>query len=226
MKRRSRREIAARAAADLWDGACVNLGIGIPTEIPDHVSNEVEILFHSENGLLGMGPAALPGQEDADLINAGKRHITMLPGGSFFSHNDAFVMIRGGHVDLSIMGAFEVSAEGDLANWATNDPHAVPGVGGAMDLAIAAREVWVLMEHTTKDGVSRIRTSCSYPLTARNCVSKVYTDLAILRVTRSGLVVEELVPGLDLRELQSLTDAPLRMAEVAVGMSSWQPTGR
>jgi len=208
----SRRQMAWRAAQDIPEGAYVNLGIGLPTLCGDYVPKDREIIFHSENGILGMGPAPQKGQEDPDLINAGKQLVTLLPGGSYFHHNDAFVMIRGGHIDLALMGALEVAANGDLANWITNDPHAPPGVGGAMDLAAGAKEVRILLEHTTKEGGPRIRKTCSYPLTAKACVRRIYTNLAMIDVTPDGLVVREIVDGLDLAGLQKVTEPNLVLA--------------
>jgi 3-oxoadipate CoA-transferase, beta subunit len=212
MKSLSRKQIAWRAAQDIPDGAYVNLGIGLPTMVSDYIPGEREIVFHSENGLLGMGPAPKPGEADPDLINAGKGLTTLVPGGAFFHHNDAFLMIRGGHLDLALLGAFEVSEKGDLANWTTEDPNFSPGVGGAMDLAVGAREVRVLVEHTTKEGKPRIRKRCGYPLTAPHCVKRVYTNLAVLDVTPDGIVVREMVEGLDLPGLQKLTEAELALA--------------
>jgi 3-oxoadipate CoA-transferase, beta subunit len=212
MKPLSRRQMAWRAAQDLENGACVNLGIGLPTLCSDFIPEGREIVFHSENGILGMGPAPKPGEEDKDLINAGKQLVTLLPGGVYFHHNDAFLMIRGGHLDVALLGAFEVSEKGDLANWTTEDPDFPPGVGGAMDLAVGAREVRVLVEHTTKDGRPRIRKHCVYPLTAPHCVKRVYTNLAVLDVTREGIVVREMVEGLDLAGLQERTEASLTLA--------------
>ena len=208
----SRRQMAWRAAQDIPEGAYVNLGIGLPTLCGDYVPKNREIVFHSENGILGMGPAPQKGQEDPDLINAGKQLVTLLPGGSYFHHNDAFLMIRGGHIDLALMGALEVAANGDLANWITNDPHAPPGVGGAMDLAAGAKEVRILLEHTTKDGGPRIRKTCSYPLTAKACVKRIYTNLAVIDVAPDGLVVREIVEGLDLAGLQQVTEPKLTLA--------------
>ncbi len=208
----SRRQMAWRAAQDIENGAVVNLGIGLPTLCSDFIPAGREIVFHSENGILGMGPAPAMGQEDRDLINAGKQLVTLMPGGSYFHHNDAFLMIRGGHIDLAMMGALEVSEAGDLANWTTNDPHAPPGVGGAMDLAAGAKEVRILVEHTTKEGSPRIKKSCSYPLTAAQCVSRIYTNLAVIEVTKDGLVVREMVDGLDLAQLQKLTEPKLSLA--------------
>jgi 3-oxoadipate CoA-transferase beta subunit len=204
--------MAWRAAQDIENGAAVNLGIGLPTLCADFIPAGREIMFHSENGLIGMGPSPAKGQEDPDLINAGKQLVTLMPGGAYFHHNDAFLMIRGGHIDLAIMGAFEVSEAGDLANWTTNDPHAPPGVGGAMDLAAGAKEVRILVEHTTKEGQARIKQACSYPLTAAKCVSRIYTNLAVIDVTKDGLVVREMVEGLDLAGLQKLTEPKLTLA--------------
>jgi len=212
MKPLSRRQMAWRAAQDIQDGTYVNLGIGLPTMVSDFIPSGREIVFHSENGILGMGPAPKPGEEDPDLINAGKGLTTMVPGGVFFHHNDAFLMIRGGHLDLALLGAFEVAENGDLANWTTEDPDFPPGVGGAMDLAAGAREVRVLVEHTTKDGRPRIRKRCGYPLTAPHCVKRVYTNLAVLDITPDGVVVREMVDGLDLAGLQERTEARLRLA--------------
>ena len=212
MKPLTRRQMAWRAAQDIDDGACVNLGIGLPTMVSDFIPAGREIVFHSENGILGMGPAPKPGEEDKDLINAGKGLTTLVPGGSFFHHTDAFLMIRGGHLDLALLGAFEVAENGDLANWTTEDPNFAPGVGGAMDLAVGAKEVRVLVEHTTKDGKPRIRKKCGYPLTAPRCVKRVYTNLAVLDVTREGIIVREMVEGLDLVKLQALTEAKLTLA--------------
>jgi 3-oxoadipate CoA-transferase beta subunit len=208
----TRRQMAWRAAQDIQDGAYVNLGIGLPTLCSDFIPAGREIVFHSENGILGMGPAPKPGEEDPDLINAGKQLTTMVPGGVFFHHNDAFLMIRGGHLDVALLGAFEVSEKGDLANWTTEDPNFAPGVGGAMDLAVGAKEVRVLVEHNTKDGRPRIRKQCGYPLTAPHCVKRIYTNLAVLDVTKEGVVVREMVDGLDLAKLQELTEAKLVLA--------------
>ncbi|HXQ51870.1 MAG TPA: 3-oxoacid CoA-transferase subunit B [Stellaceae bacterium] len=212
MKPLTRRQMAWRAAQDIVDGAYVNLGIGMPTLVSDYLPAGREIVVHSENGILGMGGAPRPGAEDPDLINAGKGLTTLLAGGAFFHHNDAFAMIRGGHLDLSIMGAFEVSQDGDLANWTTDDPAFAPGVGGAMDLAVGAKEVRALMEHTTKDGAPRIRRHCVYPLTARACVKRVYTNLAVLDITAEGVVVREMIEALDLASLQDVTEPKLILA--------------
>ncbi len=208
----SRRQMAWRAAQDLRDGQYVNLGIGMPTLVSDYLPAHREIVLHSENGILGMGGAPQPGEEDRDLINAGRALATLHPGGAFFHHNDAFLMIRGGHIDLSIMGAYEVSARGDLANWMTNSETRAPGVGGAMDLAAGAKEVWALMEHNAKDGTPRLRQACTLPLTAKACVRRVYTNLAVIDVTREGLVVREMIEGLELDTLQKLTEPKLVLA--------------
>ena len=208
----ARRQMAWRAAQDLRDGQFVNLGIGMPTLVSDYLPAGREIVLHSENGILGMGGAPKPGEEDRDLINAGKGLATLLPGGSFFHHNDSFLMIRGGHIDVSIMGAYEVSATGDLANWATNVETLAPGVGGAMDLAAGAKEVLVLMEHNGKDGSKRIRQACTLPLTGKGCVTRVYTNLAVLDIAEGGVVVREMIEGLDLDKLQQLTEAKLVLA--------------
>jgi len=209
----TRHEIARRAAQDIPDGAVVNLGIGLPTLVSDHLPADREIVFHSENGVLGVGPAPAPEAIDPDLINATKQPITLLPGGSFFTHTDAFVMIRGGHVQLALLGAFQVSQTGDLANWRTDDDRFSPAVGGAMDLAVGAREIRVLMEHTTRDGRPRILRQCTYPLTAVGVVRRIYTGLAVLDVAEAGMLVREMRPGLTLAALQAVTEAALTLAE-------------
>jgi 3-oxoadipate CoA-transferase, beta subunit len=208
----TRRQMAWRAAQDIEEGQYVNLGIGLPTMVSDYVPADREVVLHSENGILGMGGAPKPGEEDRDLINAGKGLTTLRPGGSFFHHNDSFLMIRGGHLDLSVLGAYEVSEAGDLANWATNSDKLAPGVGGAMDLAAGAKEVRVLMEHSAKDGTPRIRKRCTLPLTAAACVKRIYTNLAVLDVTPDGIVVREMVDGIDLDALQKLTEPTLSLA--------------
>ncbi|MGE5615695.1 MAG: 3-oxoacid CoA-transferase subunit B [Bacillota bacterium] len=209
MKRLSREEMAARVARDIPDGAYVNLGIGLPTLVANHLPKDREIILHTENGLLGMGPAPEKGHEDPDLINASKQPVTALPGASFFHHADSFAMMRGGHLDFCVLGAFQVSATGDLANWHTGAPDAIPAVGGAMDLAIGAKKVYVMMEHLTKGGESKIVAKCTYPLTGVGCVTRIFTDLAILDVTPRGLKVVEMVDGLGLGELQRITGVPL-----------------
>ena len=209
MKRRNRDEMAARIAQDIPDGAYVNLGIGMPTLVANHLPKDREVILHSENGVLGMGPAPPPGEEDTDLMNAGKQPVTLLKGGCYFHHADSFGMMRGGHVDICVMGAFQVSATGDLANWHSGAPDAIPAVGGAMDLAIGAKQVFVMMEHLTKKGESKIVERCTYPLTGIGCVSRVYTDLAVIDITPEGLKVVETVEGLTVEELERLTGLPL-----------------
>jgi len=212
MIRFSREQLAARVARDIPEGAYVNLGIGLPTTVANHLPSDREIFLHSENGLLGMGPAPAPGSEDPDLINAGKQPVTLLTGGAYFHHADSFAMMRGGHLDICVLGAFQVSVEGDLANWHTGAKDAIPAVGGAMDLAVGAKEIRVLVEHTTKTGAPRIRRSCQYPLTASAVVRRIYTDLAVMDVTPAGLVVRELVEDIDFSTLQAKTEAALRPA--------------
>jgi len=209
MNKLDRNQMAARVARDIPEGAVVNLGIGLPTLVANHLPHDREILLHSENGLLGMGPAAAPGEEDYDLINAGKQPVTLLRGGAYFHHADSFAMMRGGHLDICVLGAFQVSASGDLANWHTGEADAIPAVGGAMDLAIGAKKTFVMMEHLTKRGESKIVAQCSYPLTGIGCVSRIYTDLAVLDVTPRGLKVVEIVDGLGFDELQRLSGVPL-----------------
>jgi 3-oxoadipate CoA-transferase beta subunit len=212
MQRFSRDQMAARVARDIPEGAYVNLGIGLPTLVANHLPKDREILLHSENGLLAMGPAPAPGAEDADLINAGKQPVTLLPGGAYFHHADSFAMMRGGHLDFCVLGAFQVSVQGDLANWSTGAPDAIPAVGGAMDLAIGAKQVYVMMEHLTRQGESKIVERCTYPLTGIGCVSRIFTDLAVLDVTPAGLRVVEMADGLSLDELTRLTGVPLAPA--------------
>jgi len=207
--RYTRDQMAARVAQDIPEGAYVNLGIGLPTKVANYLPLEKEIFLHSENGLLGMGPAPAPGEEDEDLINAGKQPVTLLTGGAYFHHADSFAMMRGGHLDICVLGAFQVSHTGDLANWHTGAPDAIPAVGGAMDLAIGAKQVFVMMEHQTKTGESKIVERCTYPLTGIGCVSRIYADLAVLDVTSEGLRVREMAPGLTLADLQAVTAAPL-----------------
>jgi 3-oxoadipate CoA-transferase beta subunit len=209
LKRYTREQMAARVAADIPNGAYVNLGIGLPTMVANHLPKDREIVLHTENGLLGMGPAPETGSEDPDLINAGKQPVTTLPGASFFHHADSFAMMRGGHLDFCVLGAFQVSVTGDLANWHTGGPDAIPAVGGAMDLAIGAKRVYVMMEHLTKKGESKIVARCTYPLTGVGCVNRIFTDLAVLDVTSEGLKVIEKVPGLSFAELQQLSGVPL-----------------
>jgi 3-oxoadipate CoA-transferase beta subunit len=209
MSKLTRDQLAARIARDIPEGAYVNLGIGLPTLVANHLPGDREILLHSENGLLGMGPAPPPGQEDLDLINAGKQPVTLLPGGAFFHHADSMMMMRGGHLDICVLGAFQVSAAGDLANWHAGAPDSIPAVGGAMDLAVGAKKAYVMMEHVTKTGESKIVPRCTYPLTAIGCVARIYTDLAVIDVTPHGLHVIDIVEGLSFDELQHRTAVPL-----------------
>lgn len=208
-KKLSRDQIAARVAQDIPDGAYVNLGIGVPTRIAKFIPSDKEIFLHSENGLLAFGPPPEAGKEDPDLINAGKEYVTMLIGGAYFHHGDSFAMMRGGHLDIAVLGAFQIAANGDLANWHTGAPDAVPAVGGAMDLAVGAKKVFVTTEHTTKTGEPKIVSKLTYPLTGKSCVDRIYTDLCVINVESDGLKVIEIVEGLSFSELQSLTDAPL-----------------
>lgn len=205
MNRYSRDQMAQRVARDIPEGAYVNLGIGMPTLVANHIPKDREIVLQSENGLLGMGPAPQAGDEDYDLINAGKQPVTLMPGASFFHHADSFAMMRGGHLDICVLGAFQVAVNGDLANWHTGEADAIPAVGGAMDLASGAKQVFVMMEHLTKKGESKIVTRCSYPLTGLACVSRVYTDLATIHITSQGLLADDLVEGLSLEALIKLS---------------------
>lgn len=209
VKTLSRNEIAARVARDIPEGWYVNLGLGLPTLIPDYIPKDREVVFHSENGVLGMGPVPAKDQIDTWLINATKQNITLLTGASLFHHADSFGMIRGGHIDLCVLGAYEVAQNGDIANWSTAQNDVIPAVGGAMDLSAGAKRLWVLMEHTTKDGRSRIVEHCGYPLTAAGVVKRVYTNLAVLDVTQRGFEVVDMVPGMTFEALQSVTSARL-----------------
>ena len=217
MQRFTKEQMAARVARDIPNGAYVNLGIGLPTMVANCLPVDREIILHTENGLLGMGPTPTPGEEDWDLINAGKQAVTALPGASFFHHADSFGMMRGGHLDFCVLGAFQVSVKGDLANWHTGGKDDIPAVGGAMDLAIGAKRVVVMMEHVTKRGESKIVPACTYPVTGLACVNRIYTDLAVIDVTPEGLVVIEIAPGLALEELARMTGVPLanRIAQQA-----------
>ena len=208
-QKRSKTELAQRVAQDIFDGAYVNLGIGQPTLVANHLPAGREVVLHSENGILGMGPAPAAGQEDYDLTNAGKQPVTLLPGGSFFHHADSFAMMRGGHLDICVLGAFQVSSTGDLANWSTGEPGAIPAVGGAMDLAVGARQTWVMMDLLTKKGESKIVAQCTYPLTAIACVKRIYTDLATFECTPQGLRLIDAVDGLPFDELQRLVGQPI-----------------
>ena len=209
----SRKDMARLVAQEIPEGWYVNLGIGIPTLVADYIPLGREVVLHSENGILGMGPAPEAEPIDPWLINAGKQHVTLLPGGCFFHHADSFAMIRGGHLDLCVLGAFEVAQSGDLANWATSSVDAAPAVGGAMDLAVGAKRIWVMTEHTTRDGAPKLVASCSYPLTAAGTVSRIYTNLAVIDVTPRGFRVRDMVPGLSFDALQARTGAPLHIEE-------------
>jgi len=206
----TRDQMAARVAREIADGMVVNLGIGLPTLVANHLPADREVLLHSENGVLGMGPAPAPGQEDYDLINAGKQPVTLKAGGCFFHHADSFAMMRGGHLDLCVLGAFQVAANGDLANWHTGAPDAIPAVGGAMDLAIGAKNTWVMMEHVTKGGESKLVPALTYPVTGLACVSRVITDLAVIDLVNGAAKVIEIVEGLRFEELQARTAIALQ----------------
>ena len=198
--------LARRVAADIPEGWVVNLGIGVPTLVADYVPADREVIFHSENGVLGIGPKPPEDQIERWLINAGKQYVTLRSGGSYFHHADSFAMIRGGHLDLCVLGAFEVSETGDIANWTTLSTEIAPAVGGAMDLAVGAQRLWVVMEHVTKDGRPRLVQKCSYPLTAPQAVKRVYTNLATFDITQDGFKLLDMVPGLTLTELQAVTE--------------------
>ena len=207
-------DVARRLAQDIPDGAYVNLGIGIPTMVANHVSADKEIVYHSENGILGVGPAPLPGHENPELINASKQLVTLAHGGSYFDNAQSFGIMRGGHLDIAVLGAYQVSAQGDLANWSTNDEKFPPAVGGAMDLAVGAKQVFVLMRHTTPDGAPKILDACTYPLTGAGVVTRIYTDLAVFHVTPEGLRVVELHPGIRFEDVQARTGVRLLEAPV------------
>ncbi len=209
----TRPQVAWRIAQEIDEGSYVNLGIGSPEMVANYVPTDREIVFHSENGILGMGEAPAPGQEDGNLINAGKKPVTLLPGGSYFSHTDSFVMIRGGHIDVCVLGAYQVAKNGDLANWATLDTSKPPGVGGAMDLAVGAKRIFVMMDHCTKTGKPKLMNKCTYPLTGSRVVRTVFTDLAVIDVTEDGFVVREITAGVSFEELQEKTDAVLTLSE-------------
>ena len=208
-QRKTKDQVAARVAQDIPEGVYVNLGIGMPTQVANHLPKGLEIVLHSENGILGMGPAPAPEDEDFDLINAGKQPVTLLPGGSYVHHNDSFAMMRGGHLDICVLGAFQVSVTGDLANWHTGEPDAIPAVGGAMDLAIGAKQTWVMMDLLTKQGQSKIVPACTYPITGLACVKRIYTDLATLEITAQGLRLIDAVEGLSREELEKLVGLPI-----------------
>lgn len=215
MKKMDRNQMAARVARDIPEGAYVNLGIGLPTLVANHIPAGREVILHSENGVLGIGPRPAKGEEDYDLINAGKEPVTLLAGGAFFHHADSFAMIRGQHLDFCVLGAFQVSVKGDIANWHTGAPDAIPAVGGAMDLAMGAKKVLVMMEHLTKEGTSKLVEQCTYPLTGAACVSRVYTDLAVIDVKPDGLHVVDMAEGLEFEELQRLSGVKLHYRELA-----------
>ena len=209
----SRVQIAWRIAQDIANGSYVNLGAGMPVLVADYVPADREVIFHSENGILGMGPKPEPGEEDDDLINAGAGYATLLPGGCFFHHADSFAMIRGGHIDICVLGAYQVSQHGDLANWILPDSNTTPAIGGAMDLVAGSKQVFVIMEHCSRDGAPKILKECSLPLTGVGCVSAIYTDLCVIDVTDDGLVVREMIEGMDIDTLQARTGADIRLAE-------------
>ena len=211
-QKRSKEQLAQRVAQDIHDGAYVNLGIGMPTLVANHLPAGIEVILHSENGILGMGPAPAAGQEDYDLINAGKQPVTMLAGGAYFHHADSFSMMRGGHLDICVLGAFQVSATGDLANWHTGEKDAIPAVGGAMDLAIGAKQTWVMMDLLTKKGDSKVVAQCSYPITGIACVKRIYSELATLECTPQGLKLIDMVDGLTHAELEKMLGLPIAAA--------------
>jgi 3-oxoadipate CoA-transferase beta subunit len=211
-QKRSKEQLAQRVAQDIHDGAYVNLGIGMPTLVANHLPAGIEVILHSENGILGMGPAPAAGQEDYDLINAGKQPVTMLAGGAYFHHADSFAMMRGGHLDICVLGAFQVSATGDLANWHTGEKDAIPAVGGAMDLAIGAKKTWVMMDLLTKKGDSKVVAQCSYPITGIACVKRIYSELATLECTPQGLKLIDMVEGLTHAELEKMLGLPIAAA--------------
>ncbi|MGK3954051.1 3-oxoacid CoA-transferase subunit B [Microbacterium sp. I2] len=211
----TREQLAARIAADIPEGSYVNLGIGAPTLVANFLPDDLEIILHTENGLLGMGPAPEPERVDPDLINAGKQPVTALPGAAYFHHADSFGMMRGGHLDVCVLGAFQVSERGDLANWSTGAPGAIPAVGGAMDLAIGAKNVYVMTDLLTKSGESKLVQSCTYPLTGVGCVTRVYTDHAIFDVTPDGFAVREAFGDNTVASLSELTGLELSRADAA-----------
>ena len=205
----NREEMARRAARDIPDGAFVNLGIGIPEKVAKYVPEGREVIYHTENGLLGMGVEPEPGQEDPELINAGKKQVTAIPGAAYFHHADSFSMIRGGHIDICVLGAMQVSQTGDLANWSTGAPDAIPAVGGAMDLVAGVKTIFIITQHCTKAGEPKLVESCSFPLTGCKVVKRIYTDLAVIDVTPAGFQVMELAPGVDLEYVQQRTGSAL-----------------
>ena len=216
----SRAEMAARVAADIPEGWVVNLGIGLPTQVANHVPAEREVIFHSENGILGMGPAPDAGAEDPFLINAGKQPVTLRPGASIVGQADSFAIIRGRHLDLCVLGGYQVAANGDLANWSVGRKGVAPAVGGAMDLGAGAARVWVLMEHCTREGEPRLVERCTYPLTALGSITRVYTDLAVIDITPAGFVLRDVAPGVTADQVRSLTAAPLAGERTAAGIGA------
>ena len=207
----TRDEMAQRAAVDIPDGSYVNLGIGIPERVAKYVPEGREVIYHTENGLLGMGPSPEPEMGNPELINAGKRQVTMVPGAAFFHHADSFAMIRGGHLDLCVLGALQVAQNGDLANWSTGAPDAIPAVGGAMDLVQGVKHIYVITQHTTKSGEPKLVESCTYPLTGVGVVDRIYTDLAVIDITSDGFQLVELAPGVDYDYVAAQTGAPLNL---------------
>ncbi|WP_319229198.1 3-oxoacid CoA-transferase subunit B [Draconibacterium orientale] len=203
-------EMAQKVAMDIHDGAYVNLGIGIPEMVAGFIPEGREVIYHTENGLLGMGNVAEVGHEDPELVNAGKKYVTAIPGAAYFHHADSFAMIRGGHIDICVLGAYQVSEEGDLANWSTGNPNDIPAVGGAMDLVAGVKTIYVITKHTTKTGDSKIVKQCTYPLTGKNVVSRIYTNYAIIDVRNKQLYVREMAPGVSFEFLQQHTEAPLQ----------------
>lgn len=207
----TREEMARRAALDIPDGAYVNLGIGIPEMVAQFIPDGREVIYHTENGLLGMGPEPTPDQADPELINAGKKQVTAVPGAAFFHHADSFVMIRGGHIDLCVLGALQVSKSGDLANWSTGALDAIPAVGGAMDLVAGVKQIYVITQHTTKEGIPKLVEECTYPLTGKAVVNRIYTDLAVVDVESEGFVVVELAPGVEFDYVKERTGAAISL---------------
>jgi len=206
-------EMAQKAAQDIHDGAYVNLGIGIPELVADYIPEGREVIYHTENGLLGMGKVTEKGSEDYELVNAGKKYVTAIPGASYFHHADSFAMIRGGHIDICVLGAYQVSEEGDIANWSTGDPNDVPAVGGAMDLVAGVKTIFLITQHCTKSGEPKIVKQCTYPLTGKNVVNRIYTNYAVIDVSDKGMVVKEMAPGITFEFLQEKTGAPLLLKQ-------------
>ena len=211
----TREQMAARAALDIPDGSYVNLGIGIPELVVQFVPSGREFIYHTENGLLGMGPTPGEDELDLDLVNAGKKYVTALPGAAYFHHADSFSMIRGGHIDVCVLGTMQVAANGDIANWSTGAPDAIPAVGGAMDLVQGVKTIFVITAHTTRNGEPKLVEKCSYPLTGPGVVSRIFTNLAVVDVTPDGFMVTELAPGITFEEVQEQTGGPIRLAPEA-----------